>query len=449
METIAAISTAPGTGAVALLRVSGEGALEVARRVFVSARAEREGWRPRESYFGRIQDGEVVLDEGLATYFAAPASFTGEAMVEFGCHGGALLSRRILELLVRSGARAAQPGEFTQRAFLNGKLDLTQAEAVMDLIAAQSDRALRAAAEQLEGRLGGAIREVREALLGVLAHVEAYIDFPEEDIEPDTGAALLDRVRCLKEGVGRLLGTARQGRVLREGARTVIYGRPNVGKSSLLNRLLGYERAIVSAIPGTTRDTLEEVVMLRGWPLRLIDTAGVRDVEDPVERAGMERGARERARADVILWVEDGSQPRGEDVLAGTRDVEGGVSVVRLLNKSDLGEHPSWAGQEGLRVSCETGAGFEALEDWLEAELQRSGGGSAEWTVAINARHQECLRRAQERLAAAGEGWSGGAWVELVAEELRGALQAIGEVVGHVETEELLGQIFANFCIGK
>lgn len=319
METIAAISTPPGVGAVALLRVSGPDALAVAQRVFRSQRAEADGWFPRVAYFGVIEEAGRRLDEVLLTYFKEPASFTGEDVVEIACHGGTLLSRRILELLLRSGARLAQPGEYTQRAFLNGKMDLTQAEAVMDLIGAQSDLALRAASEQLEGRLGTAIRGVREDMLGLLAHVEAYIDFPEEDISPDTGNALLERLEGVQVAVRRLLSTASQGRVLREGVRTVIYGRPNVGKSSLLNRLLGYERAIVSPMEGTTRDTLEEVVMLRGWPIRLIDTAGVRDGSDSVEAMGIERSRRERERADLVLWVQDAHEPRSE-AEAGIRE---------------------------------------------------------------------------------------------------------------------------------
>jgi tRNA modification GTPase len=445
MDTIAAISSAPGTGAVALLRLSGPEALGVARRVFVSARAEREGWRAREAYFGRIRDEMGVLDEGLATYFEAPGSYTGEAMVEFGCHGGALLTRRILELLLRSGARLAEPGEFTQRAFFNGKLDLTQAEAVMDLISAQSDLALRAASEQLEGSLGRTIREVQEELLGILAHVEAYIDFPEEDISPDTGLALVGRVEGVQRGLERLLSTATQGRVLRQGARTVIHGRPNVGKSSLLNRLLGYDRAIVSPTAGTTRDTLEEVVRVRGWSLRLIDTAGMREAEDPVEREGVERGERERERADLVLVLEDASEPPQAEGDEGADTAR----RIRVLNKTDLGEDPGWARVDALRVSCRTGAGFEALEARLVEELERGCGAVGDWAVAINARHQDCLRRALEPLQAALAGLRNGALVELVAEELRSAMEAIGEVVGRVDTEDLLGRIFSSFCIGK
>lgn len=442
MDTIAAISTPAGQGAVALLRISGSSALDVAACVFRGKQPIRS-IRARVAYFGGLFDGEQKLDEVLLTYFAAPASFTGEDVVEIACHGGTLLTRRILELLLRSGARAANPGEFTQRAFLNAKLDLTQAEAVMDLIGAQSDLALRAATEQLEGRLGDRIRGLRELLLEVLAHIEAYIDFPEDDIDPDTGSVLGARMDAVRLSLERLLATASQGRVLREGARTVIYGVPNVGKSSLLNRLLGFERAIVSPAAGTTRDTLEEVVMLRGWPIRLIDTAGVRDALDLIEAEGIGRTKLQLERADLVLQVVDASRPRLEgQVLADAR-------VLLILNKSDLPEDMSWGGVEGVRLSCVSGEGFDRLEDAIESRLVNGVGAGKDWTIAINARHQDCLRRALGQVEAAVSGLQSGISPEFVAEELRGAMDAVGEAVGRADTEELLGRIFATFCIGK
>ena len=289
-DTIAAISTPFGEGAIAVLRLSGPRAVEIAEAVFRGK--AKPGAAARVQHFGAIHDGERKLDDVLLTVFPAPRSYTGEDVVEIAGHGGVLVARRVLELLLRGGARSAEPGEFTQRAYLNGKMDLTQAEAVMDLISAQTDLALRAATEQLEGRLGERIRALREALLETLAHVEAFIDFPDEDIDPDTGATLQGRIDAVRADIAALLASAGQGRILREGVRTVIYGAPNVGKSSLLNLLLGYERAIVSARPGTTRDVIEEVINLRGLPLRLTDTAGVRESDDEIERAGMERTRR-------------------------------------------------------------------------------------------------------------------------------------------------------------
>jgi len=373
--------------------------------------------------------------------FRAPSSYTGEEMVEIACHGGILVTRRLLGLLLERGARLAGPGEFTQRAFLNGKMDLTQAEAVMDLIRAQTDLGLRAATEQLEGRLGERICEIRAALLDLLAHVEAYIDFPEEDINPDTGAALLARLESVRERIGLLLRTADQGRVLREGVRTVIYGAPNVGKSSLLNRLLGYERAIVSEIPGTTRDTIEEVVNLRGIPVRLVDTAGVRDSECAIERQGIARTLQHLERADLILHVVDASQPRTEAAEPGR---------LLILNKIDLGEHPSWSGCDGVRISClENARGIEPLADAIFERAMGRGMTSGDFAIAINARHQACLKTAEQHAQAAEAAFVDGLSAEFIALELRSALDAVGDVVGRVETEDLIGKIFSTFCLGK
>jgi tRNA modification GTPase len=443
IDTIAAISTAFGEGAIALLRLSGPRAVEIADTVFRGKAALRDA-TVRTAQFGAMYDGGQKLDDVLATVFRAPASYTGEDIVEIGCHGGVLVTRRILEALLRHGARAAEPGEFTQRAFLNGKIDLTQAEAVMDLISAQTDLALRAANEQLEGRLGDRIRDLRGALLEMLAHVEAYIDFPDEDIDPETGGALRGRIDQACSDVQKLLDTAAQGRVLREGVRTVIYGAPNVGKSSLLNRLLGYERAIVSARPGTTRDVIEEVINLRGIPLRLIDTAGVRESTDEIEREGIERTRRALDRADLVLQVADAHEPK--DSGAGFVDSS---RTVAVLNKIDLGEDETWNGIEAVRVSCETGAGFDSLADAIEARVFGGGAAHRDWSVAINARHQTCLERALGFLQAARGAFDQNLSPEFIAEELRAALDAVGEVAGKADIDELLGVIFGRFCIGK
>lgn len=440
-DTIAAISTPFGEGAIAVIRMSGPEAVAVAGRVFRGRRPVAE-MRSRMQYLGEILDGGGVLDEVLLTVFHAPASYTGEEMVEMACHGGILVTRRLLGVLLENGARTAGPGEFTQRAFLNGKMDLTQAEAVMDLIRAKTDLGLRAAAEQLEGRLGERVRGIRDALLDVLAHVEAYIDFPEEEIAPETGMALAGRLEEVEGRIGRLLQTADQGRVLREGLVTVIYGAPNVGKSSLLNRLLGYERAIVSEVPGTTRDTIEEVINLRGIPVRLVDTAGVRHAEDAIEREGIARTLRHLERADLVLHVADASQPR---------EATGEQKGLLVLNKSDLGEHPSWAGCHGVRI-CSLESAEAGLEPLVEAIFERAmGGGFAggDVAVAINARHQACLKRAEQDVKAARGALADGVSAEFVALEVRGALDAVGEVVGRVDTEDLLGKIFSTFCLGK
>ena len=441
-DTIAAISTAFGEGAIAVLRLSGPRAIEFAEAVF-RAKVCVADLRPRVQQFGAIFAGEEKLDDVLLTVFRAPASYTGEDVVEIAGHGGVLVSRRILEVLLRKGARAALPGEFTQRAYLHGKMDLTQAEAVMDLITAQTDLALRAATEQLEGRLGERIRALKELLLELLAHVEAFIDFPDEDIDPDTGEALLRKLDAARTEIDALLATADRGKVLREGVRTVIYGAPNVGKSSLLNLLLGHERAIVSAQPGTTRDVIEEVINLRGFPLRLIDTAGLRESDDEIEQAGMERTRQQVERADLVLRVEEANAERGMP------NAECGARTLLVLNKIDLGEHASWREVEAVRISCRSSVGIEAL---AEAIVQRVTGGQTaqrDWSVAINARHRTHLEKARELAGAARTALTTGLSPEFVAEELRGALEAVGAVVGKAESEDVLGKIFSTFCIGK
>ncbi len=402
---------------------------------------------PRSAHRCHILDAaENVLDDGLMVVFRAPNSFTGEDCVEFSGHGGMLVTRQVLARLLACGAGPAGPGEFTQRAFLNGKLDLTQAEGVMDLIAAQTRLALRAARSQLEGTLGQRTTGARNLVLETLAHLEAWIDFPEEDIQPESADSLRANVRSVLSTLDSLLATADQGRVLREGARTVICGAPNVGKSSLLNQLLGFERAIVSDLPGTTRDTLEEIVSLHDIPLRLVDTAGVRQAGDPIEAAGIQRTERQIELADLLLELADASQPRPAALLlpatCGKR--------LFILNKSDLGEHPSWHAAEAVRISCASGAGFEQLADAIRDILHFNETDWGEHAIAINTRHQACLCTARSALLAAL------ALLEipsndpaLAAIDLREALDALGEIAGRVDTEDLLGVIFSRFCIGK
>lgn len=439
--TIAAISTAPAEAAIALIRISGPESLAIAQRLWNGKRT-LAALPARYAAFGSIAEDGAKLDDVLLTVFRGPASYTGEDMVEIACHGGVLVSRRILAALLRCGARSAEPGEFTQRAYLNGKLDLTQAEAVMDLIGAQTELALQSAAEQLEGRLGDRIRALRQQVLEILAHVEAYIDFPEEDISPDVGLALRARMDAACAEMDAMLATAGQGRLVREGVRTVIYGAPNVGKSSLLNLLLGYERAIVNARPGTTRDVLEETVNLRGIPVRLMDTAGVRDTDDEIERAGINRTRSALERADLVLHIFDASQPPTGEAAPGSG------RVLRILNKEDLGEHSDWSGAEVVRISCLQNTGIDALADAIFSAVT-GGAARTDWTVAINARHQSCLERAREAMLAALKAFTDGLSPEFVAEDLRAAMNAVGDVVGRPDTEELLGVIFGTFCIGK
>lgn len=441
--TIAAVSTPPGEGAIALVRLSGPQAIAVADAVFRGKQKPSDA-ASHFQQFGEIVGGERVIDQVMLSLHRAPASYTGEDVVEISCHGGVLVTARVWEACLHAGARAARPGEFTERAFLNGKLDLTQAEAVIDLIRAQTDLALRSAAEQLEGRLGEKISKLREDLISIIANLEAYIDFPDEDIEPDVGAAFLARLDTIRQEIEALLATADQGRIFREGVRVVIYGATNAGKSSLLNRLLGFPRAIVSEVPGTTRDTIEEVVNLRGIALRLTDTAGLRSRgADAVENEGIARTERSLANADLVLHVVDASVAKPAHFDSRPRD-----RPLLLLNKSDLPEHADWTDCDALRISCTKENGLAGLEEAILAKVsdQRWDVPSA---VAINARHRDCLRRALAACGTARSAFAQNLAPELVAVDLRGALQAVGDVIGHAGMEQILDALFATFCIGK
>lgn len=441
-QTIAAISTAAGEGAIALVRVSGPEAIEIADRLF-RGKQKPSDFQSHVQHLGEIIEADRTVDEVVVSVHRAPHSYSGEDLVEISCHGGVLVTGKVLEACLRAGARAARPGEFTERAFLNGKMDLTQAEAVIDVIRARTDLALRSATEQLQGRLGSAITEIRDGLIALLAHVEAAIDFPDEDIAPDHGEHLRSRLGDIRAQISALLATAEHGRIMREGVRVVLYGATNAGKSSLLNRLLGYDRAIVSPIPGTTRDTIEEVINLRGIPLRLLDTAGLRESTDELERAGMSRTERSLQSADLVLHLIDGSAPAPPEFTRLS-----GPTEILLLNKSDLAEHPDWAGFEALRISCVDEESLTGLEELI---LTRLGEHHlrAENSVAINARHRDCLRRALAACDRAAATFDANYSVEYAAVDLRAALDAATEVIDAASDDPILDSLFAQFCIGK
>ncbi|MBC8127254.1 MAG: tRNA uridine-5-carboxymethylaminomethyl(34) synthesis GTPase MnmE [Gloeobacteraceae cyanobacterium ES-bin-144] len=443
-STITAIATAPGLGAVSMIRISGPDAITVADRA-TDGKVSIQISRTVRVCRVRDHDGGII-DDGLMTVFRSPNSYTGENCVEFTGHGGILATREVLGRFLQCGAIHAGPGEFTRRAFLNGKLDLTQAEGVMDLISAQTRLSMRAARNQLEGVLGQRTTEARDQLLETLAHLEAWIDFPEEDIDPQTDLLLRSRIQSVLDAVESLLATADQGRILREGVRTVIFGDPNVGKSSLLNRLLGIERAIVSEIAGTTRDTIEETINLNGIPLRLVDTAGVREAGDRIEAEGIQRTVRQIEVADLLLEIADASQVKPLEAVFPSSSAK----RILVLNKTDLGEHSSWSGVDAVRLSCVNGEGFDALSDVIRETLHLSEADWGEHSVAINARHQASLMLAQTALSAAMELLNDPTRdAELAAIDLREALDALGEIPGRVDTEDLLGVIFSSFCIGK
>lgn len=437
--TIAALASPVGVAAIALIRMSGKDA----RHIFSLCSPKALSPRRPSLRTLKTSSGEI-LDHALCTFFPNPESFTGEDSIEICCHGGMLVTQRTLDLLIHNGAQPAAAGEFSQRAFLNGKMDLTQAEAVMDIINASSDAALKAAQAQLQGAIGKRITAQSKALLHLVAHTEAYIDFPEEDIAPDTNQLMLQQLEAIQSELSSLLDTADQGRILREGIRCVIIGAPNAGKSSLLNTLLGYDRAIVSHIEGTTRDTIEEKLNLGSLCLRLIDTAGLRESDDILEQAGMNRTELAHASADLLLHIVDASQARPELTW------ENATPRLLILNKTDLPRHPDWANTDGIEISCHNNTGIDKLSNAINTLFQNTQVPSQQGeTIAINARHQSCLRGALEALKNAYTSMQSGNSPEWTALDLRQALDSLSDITGRIDTEDILGSIFSQFCIGK
>ena len=439
-DLIYALATPVG-GAIAVVRISGPGAEALLRRVFTGRGA------PREMAYGRVVDGAgETLDEAMAAFFPAPRSYTGEDMAELYLHGGQVTVRRVLALL-GCHARSARPGEFTERAFLAGKMDLAQAEAVMDLINAGAERSAKSALAQLEGRLSVRIADVERELLDALSGLEAAIDYPEE-LEDDVTSALPEVLAAAERELQALAGAGLSGRVLREGARVAIVGRPNAGKSSLLNALAGAERAIVTQFAGTTRDVLEETVSMEGVPVTLYDTAGIRAADDPVERIGVERARLAAERADLLLVCFDAAAPLTEEDLALLRETEGRPRIA-VCNKSDLpalwsAETLAAQGISACTVSAETGEGLAALRHAIAVRVAPE----QESALVTNARHIEALQLAAAAVAEARQN-AGGAELELVATDLRDALSALGQITGRTAAADLIERIFSKFCVGK
>ncbi len=453
-DTIAAIATPLGEGGLAVIRISGAAALAVADRSFVPQ--GRTAVKPSAAathtlHYGHVVRGGCVVDEVMAAVMRAPRTFTREHVVELSCHGGLLAAKSVLDTVLENGARLAEPGEFTKRAFLSGRIDLAQAEAVADLIHARTDLALAAANEQLAGKLSQRINQLRDELLRTLAHIEAHLDFPDEDISPDTRETLLGRLDRAQRFMEELLHTADEGQLLRRGIRAAIVGRPNVGKSSLLNQLLGRDRAIVSAIAGTTRDTIEETANIRGIPVIFIDTAGLRESGDQLEIEGMRRSRLALARAELILHVVDHSEALTREDELYLADFATKKRLI-VCNKADLPGRlvlPPDAAESVVRVSCATGNGLDNLKDAIK-QLVWAGEIRAEMLeVMINSRHQGALRRAHEANGRTVAALRGNLTLELAAMDLRIAVNAVGEVVGKTSTEDLLDSIFSQFCIGK
>jgi tRNA modification GTPase len=470
-ETIAAIATPPGVGGVGIVRVSGPEAFAIGRRLFQPASGRAEEPASHLLTYGSVIDPatDEPLDDVLVAFFRAPHSYSGEDTVEINAHGGPLVLQRVLAATLALGARAAQPGEMTLRAFLNGRIDLAQAEAVLALINAETDAGRRLAYRQLRGAVSERVQSARAAAMKALARIEAHIDFPDEEVPPPDPAELAGFITCAQTAVDELLAGSARGRVLAQGARVAILGRPNVGKSSLLNALLGDERAIVTPIAGTTRDTVEERAILGGVAVHLVDTAGLTETDDPIERIGVQRSRSAAREADLLLLVIDSSASvtradraaaeelrvlRAEDAADGT-DAFGATPVIVVANKADLpsalraGEAVDlWPGAPVISVSCVTHEGLEALVETVGG-LALGGELHPADAVVSSARHQDALRRAGEHLRAAQQALVDKLPLDFVSIDLRAALAALGEITGETATDDLLDRIFAEFCIGK
>lgn len=446
-EPIVAVATPSGESAIGVVRLSGKGVLDLAKRFFRT----KSSIEPRRATFGTLIDKDgSPIDEGLLTYFRAPKSYTGEDMVEISLHGNPLILKKAVEVFLSAGARLAEPGEFTKRAFLSGKIDLTQAEAVAELISAKTDLARRVALRQLKGELSRYIRPLRESLLELIAHLEADIEFAEEDIPTLTRDQVISMTQKVIEGIDRLLEKAQLGKAIREGVRLAIVGKPNVGKSSLFNALLKEDRAIVTDIEGTTRDYLEEHLNLRGVPIKLIDTAGIRETQDRVEKIGVERSIERIEGADLILFVIDGSKPLTPEDLRIYEMVKDRDLIV-VVNKTDLGVKVSLEFEEELsiiNVSALTGHGIQDLEEEI---LKKAGAITDEGlNIYVSVRHEELLRKAREVLERFINTYgSQELSPEIAMLDIREASGYLGEILGEVSTEEVLGSIFSKFCIGK
>jgi tRNA modification GTPase len=462
-DTIAAIATPLGEGGLAVVRISGAQTLAVADKIFlpVGKNSLKPSAAPTHTiHFGKIVCNGKMIDEVLLAVLRAPRTFTREDIVEISCHGGILPAKLVLDSILENGARLAEPGEFTRRAFLNGRLDLAQAEAVADLIHSRTELALAAANEQLAGKLSKRINELRDDLMHTLAHVEAHIDFPDEDISPDTKAQLLKRLENGIAFMDELLRTANEGQILRRGIRAAIVGRPNAGKSSLLNQLLGHDRAIVSPVSGTTRDTIEETANIRGLPVVFIDTAGLREARDEIEAEGIRRSRESLAKAELILHVLDAGELL---TVADEIYLAEFASKKRILvrNKTDLPlklelppefhvtRHSSLVTYSIVDVCCLSGQGIEALKDAIKNLVWAGKIEAGMLQVMINSRHQEALGRARAATVRTLDALRADVTLELMALDLRIAVNAVGEIVGKTATEDLLDSIFSQFCIGK
>lgn len=454
-DTIAAVATAYGEGGIGIIRISGEKSLDILKSVFQPASGS-DGIISRRMTYGKVIDDENrLVDEVLAVYMKGPKTYTAEDVVEINCHGSMVSLRKTLALVLRKGARLAEPGEFTKRAFLNGRMDLSQAEAVIDLIKAKTDRSFDIAVSQLEGELSGRVGAIREKLLDVLVNITVNIDYPDEDIEELTYVELKKNISEINDMIGILTSSASAGRMIREGIRVAIVGKPNVGKSSLMNGLLRESRAIVTDMPGTTRDTIEEVISIKNIPVYLTDTAGIRETTDTIEQIGIEKTKEAFNSADFIIFILDGSEELTEEDRL-IMEYIGERNALVLINKNDLGQkidaHEIRDAMPGVRViqtSLIKGEGITEIEDTIE-ELVYGGRISQKESLMVNnVRHIELLNRAADSLQDAYTMADAGEALDFIEVDVKNAYELLGEITGETVSDDIINEVFSRFCLGK
>lgn len=455
-DTIAAISTVLGEGGISIIRISGDKSLHIANKIFKGVNGkDLMDMRPYSMRYGHIMELETgdILDEVLVSYMKAPRSFTAEDTIEINCHGGVTPTKKILQEVIKAGARVAEPGEFTKRAFLNGRIDLAQAEAVIDIIRSKTDLSMKSAVKQSSGVISKEIGGIRNKLLQVIAHIEATVDFPEEDLEEATGNEVKDTLKEVESEIDRLLATAEEGKLIREGLNVVIVGKPNVGKSSLLNSLLKENRAIVTEVAGTTRDVIEEYINLDGIPIKIIDTAGIRETDDIVEKIGVEKSKEKISEADLIILMLDSSRELDEEDKEIINYVKDKKHVV-LLNKSDLSGKIKEDTLENMnlknliKVSAKTGYGLSELKEFIK-QLFFNGEVNTGSILITNTRHKEALIRAKESCNAAVYTLNNTLAIDLASIDIRNAWLKLGEITGDTLEEDIIDKIFSEFCLGK